>query len=131
MSYGNSRKGPWRMSMDIRGATCVVERLARSPRTVQSRREMERACSKETNRLVRIRMLGGVGGVRSNAAPIPMYAQHGRDLVGCKSPVFSSSHFFGSHHTRWIAHKKSTRGEGNCGEVTDRGEEACECSIDL
>ena len=55
-----------------------------------------------------------------------MYAQHGRDLMGCKSPVFSSGTFFGSHHTRWIARKKSTRGEGNCGEVTDRGEEACD-----
>jgi hypothetical protein len=31
---------------------------------------MERACSEATNRLVRTRMLGGVRGVRSNAAPI-------------------------------------------------------------
>ena len=36
---------------------------------------------------MRTRMSGGVGGVRSNAAPIPMYAQHGRELMGCKSPV--------------------------------------------
>jgi hypothetical protein len=55
---------------------------------------MDRVCSKASNRLVRIRMLGGVGGVRSNAAPIPMYAQHGRDLVGWKSPVFSSGTFW-------------------------------------
>ena len=32
-------------------------------------------------------MLGGVAGVRSNAAPMPMYARHGRELMGCKSPV--------------------------------------------
>ena len=55
-----------------------------------------------------------------------VYARHGRDLMGCKSPVFNSGTFFGRHHTRWIARKKSTRGEGNCGEVTDRGEEACD-----
>ena len=35
------------------------------------------------NRQVRIRMLGGVGGARSKPAPIPMYAQHGRVVVGC------------------------------------------------
>jgi hypothetical protein len=33
---------------------------------------MERACFQETNRLVRTRMLGGVAGVRSNAAPMPI-----------------------------------------------------------
>ena len=41
-------------------------------RIVQSVRKVERACSKTTNRLVRIRMLGGVGGVRRNPAPIPI-----------------------------------------------------------
>ncbi len=35
-------------------------------------RFMERACSHKTKRLVRTRMLGVVGGVRSNAAPIPI-----------------------------------------------------------
>ena len=39
------------------------------------------------NRLVRTRMLGGVGGAPGNRAPIPMYARHGRELMGCKSPV--------------------------------------------
>ena len=33
---------------------------------------MERACFQETNRLVRIRMLGGVGGRPGNRAPIPI-----------------------------------------------------------
>ena len=32
---------------------------------------MAGACSEAANRLVRIRMPGGVGGVRSNAAPSP------------------------------------------------------------
>jgi hypothetical protein len=31
------------------------------------------ACILETKRLVRTRMLGVVGGVRSNAAPIPIH----------------------------------------------------------
>ena len=41
-------------------------------RVIQSIESMERACFQETNRLVRIRMLGGVAGVRSNAAPMPI-----------------------------------------------------------
>ena len=41
-------------------------------RVIQSIEGMERACFQETNRLVRIRMLGGVAGVRSNAAPLPI-----------------------------------------------------------
>ncbi len=46
--------------------------MADRPRTLQSIRTLERACSRETNRLVRIRMLGGVGGSRSNAGPFPI-----------------------------------------------------------
>ena len=38
-------------------------------------------------RLVRTRMLGVVGGVPGNRAPIPMYAQHVREFMGCKSRV--------------------------------------------
>ena len=41
-------------------------------RVIQSIEGMERACFQEANRLVRIRMLGGVAGVRSNAAPMPI-----------------------------------------------------------
>jgi hypothetical protein len=41
----------------------------------------------------------------------------------CLAPVIQQ----GSHHTRWIARKKATRGEGNGGRVTDCGKEACEC----
>ena len=41
-------------------------------RNIQSIQGMERACSQETNRLVRIRMLGGVAGVRRNPAPMPI-----------------------------------------------------------
>ena len=33
---------------------------------------MEQACFKEMNRLVRTRMLGGVGGARRKPAPIPI-----------------------------------------------------------
>lgn len=60
------------------------------------------------------------------AGSVAWYIQYGRELVGCKSlllaPVFRS----GSHRTRWIAHKKLVRGEGNCGRVIDRGKEAFE-----
>jgi hypothetical protein len=41
-------------------------------RIIHSIEGMERACFQETNRLVRIHMLGGVAGGRSNAAPMPM-----------------------------------------------------------
>src|SRR4030067_2220388 len=41
-------------------------------RTGESRRPLAQVCSQAANRLVRTRMLGGVGGVRSNAAPIPI-----------------------------------------------------------
>ena len=46
--------------------------LSHGSRTGESLRPLEHACSLEANRLVRTRMLGGVGGVRSNAAPIPI-----------------------------------------------------------
>ena len=39
---------------------------------IQSVRKMEQACFKEMNRLVRTRMLGGVGGARRKPAPIPI-----------------------------------------------------------
>ena len=55
------------------------------------------------------------------------YAQHGRDLVGCKSPVLSSGNFsLGVSIPNEFPMKTSVRGEGNCGRVTDRGKEACE-----
>ena len=53
-------------------------RVERDPGTVpvessiQSVRKMEQACFKEMNRLVRTRMLGGVGGARRKPAPIPI-----------------------------------------------------------
>src|SRR3989304_8728208 len=40
--------------------------------TGESIRDLEQAYCQEANRLVRTRLLGGVGGVRSNAAPIPI-----------------------------------------------------------
>ena len=32
-------------------------------------------------------MLGVVGRVTGDGGPYPMYARHGRDFMGCKSPV--------------------------------------------
>jgi hypothetical protein len=36
------------------------------------------------------------------------YAQHGRVVVGCKSPVSSSGFLYGSHDTKWTA-QETTR----------------------
>ena len=41
-------------------------------RTGEFVRNLEQACSQQSNRLMRTRMLGGVGGVRRNPAPIPI-----------------------------------------------------------
>ena len=49
-----------------------VKPVARRSRFIQSVRKMEQACFKEMNRLVRTRMLGGVGGARRKPAPIPI-----------------------------------------------------------
>jgi hypothetical protein len=43
--------------------------------------------SPSSNRRMRSRMYGGVGAGRGNPPGYPMYARHGRDFVGCKSPV--------------------------------------------
>ena len=48
------------------------EAMVSRSRFVQSVREMERVCSQAVNRLVRTRMLGGVGGARCKPAPIPI-----------------------------------------------------------
>ena len=46
--------------------------MPRQPRTGQSINPLEPACSEISKRLVRTRMLGVVGGVRRNTAPIPI-----------------------------------------------------------
>jgi hypothetical protein len=43
---------------------------------------MEQVCFQETNRLVRTRMLGGVGGVPGNRAPIPIALPHSFGMEG-------------------------------------------------
>ena len=59
----------------IQNAGCSnrdVKPVARRSGFIQSVRKMEQACFKEMNRLVRTRMLGGVGGARRKPAPIPI-----------------------------------------------------------
>ena len=51
------------------------------------------------------------------------YAQHGRELMGCKSPV-RNWESQGGQHAKWITPIDKVRGEGNCGEATNRGKEA-------
>ena len=53
-------------------ASGAVDGLPRGIRTAESIRNLEQVCCEETKRLVRTRMLGVVGGVRSKAAPIPI-----------------------------------------------------------
>jgi hypothetical protein len=65
----------------------------------------------------------GSGATRT---PIPMYARHGRELVGCKSPG-RKRELIGGQDTK-CKPTKQVLGEGNCGRVTDRGKEACECA---
>ena len=62
----------------------------------------------------------------TTAIPLHGYAQHGRELMGCKSPV-RTWESQGDHHAKWLTPIDEVRGEGNCGEATNRGEEACEC----
>ena len=58
-----------------------------------------------------------------NFATVRWYAQHGRELIGCKSPV-RNWESEGDQDAKWITPIDQVRGEGNCGEVTNRGEEA-------
>ncbi len=50
-------------------------------RTGNPRRTLDQVCSQVANRLVRTRLLGGVGGVPGNRAPIPIAAGLRRDLM--------------------------------------------------
>ena len=50
---------------------------------------MEQACFKEMNRLVRTRMLGGVGGARRKPAPIPIALLYGEsERFGTRIPAY-------------------------------------------
>ena len=77
-------------------------------------------------------MLGGVGGVRRNPAPIPIiwYARHGHELLGCRPPWTSPLCEIGISRRsvyQMTASREQALGEGNCARVTKRGKEACEC----
>ena len=53
-----------------------------------------------------------------------LYAQHGRELVGCKSPVRKRE--LRRRQYAKCFHLIEVQGEGNCGRAIDRGKEACE-----
>jgi hypothetical protein len=55
-----------------------------------------------------------------------LYAQHGRELVGCKSPVRKRDSLRRQYAKCFFM--SEVQGEGNCGRVIDRGKEACECA---
>ena len=112
-------------------------------RTTQPEDSLGRACSASSNRLVRTRMCGGVGGVRSNAAPIPISGSRTHDLavnsiVPCVVGVTflsgtlrtSSSCVTGSLSAathRSIAHgphRSSLRHHGTCGSFVARSRNA-------
>ena len=74
VTHGVSSKGPWVMSSSqaVHDEALSVAFLQESG--LASLLEIwDKLMAKEANCLVRTRLLGGVGGVRSNAAPIPMY----------------------------------------------------------
>ena len=52
------------------------------------------------------------------------YAQHGRELVGCKSPVRKRDSRRRQYAKCFLL--SEVQGEGNCGRAIDRGKEACE-----
>ena len=72
LGFGCSRKKCLKSFEELRSPTGDVQLMVSRTEIVQSVRKVERACSQTTNRLVRIRMLGGVGGVRRNPTPIPI-----------------------------------------------------------
>ena len=83
------------------------------------------------NRLVRTRMPGGVGGARSKPAPIPIFGTPvmAYDFWGV-SPLYENEDLkVGRVPTVTLIDQ--VLDEGNCGEVTNRGEEACECAVKL
>jgi len=55
-----------------------------------------------------------------------VYARHGRDCCGVQVPCTSLGDLRRSGY-QMIAPIVNVLDEGNCGRVTDRGEEACEC----
>ena len=57
------------------------------------------------------------------------YAWHGVCFMGCKSPVREWRSCGLMVHP--LSYVNQVRDEGNCGEVTNRGEEACECAVKL
>ncbi|GIW83282.1 MAG: hypothetical protein KatS3mg105_5091 [Gemmatales bacterium] len=75
---------------------------------------------------MRTRMSGGVGRVIRKDGPYPMYARHGRDCNGVQVPCTSLRVSRRSVY-QMMAPIDKVLDEGNCGRVTDRGEEACEC----
>jgi hypothetical protein len=57
---------------DVRCPAGFIDRVLDRRGLVEPRRAMALVCTLATNRLVRSRMLGGVGGVPGNRAPIPI-----------------------------------------------------------
>jgi len=57
---------------ELRSPCCTLNGLTHRTRTGQSRGDLAEAYCEEAKRLVRTRMLGDVGGVRRNPAPIPI-----------------------------------------------------------
>ena len=70
--HGISRKSHWRMSHPCH-ALRDAQQMARRTRTNFAKANLERACSTSKNRLVRTRMLGGVGAAVSNGRGYPIY----------------------------------------------------------
>ena len=70
--HGRSCKGPWQHGQDYRKWCRDDERLVSFARCLESENPLGRTCSSSWNRLVRTRMLGGVGRVPGNGHPYPI-----------------------------------------------------------
>ena len=70
-------------------------------------------------------------GTDGNALPVAsvQYAQHGRDLVGCKSPVLCSGYFCGSHDPKWIAHRRQYEARATAGRWRTVGRKPAKMSV--
>ena len=110
---------------DTSGASSTLDGTLGRTGIAQSIRDLDEAYCKEPNRLVRTRMLGGVGGVPGQPGPLSRCTPDmGVNLWGA-SPLYENGNRLEGSIPN-VAPIDKVLGEGNCGRATDRGVEACE-----
>ncbi|MEZ6133255.1 MAG: hypothetical protein R3C59_31695, partial [Planctomycetaceae bacterium] len=71
-SHGSSGRGPWVMSSSAAVHVALSIEYLHTQGLVSLEENLDQVCFQKPNRLMWTRMSGGVGGARSNAAPIPI-----------------------------------------------------------